>query len=275
MSEAVLTGRLEPAAGADTALRRAAALWFVVAVAGQWLFAYYIFVFYGGTAMQGDWAAWTARLPNGILEGDAAGNLALIVHIALAFVITVGGPLQLIPQIREHMPVVHRWTGRIYIPTAMVISLGAIYLIWAREAVVGGVIGQIAITLNGVLIMLCAAMTVRHALARNFDVHRRWAMRTFIAASGVWFFRVGFGLWIFLNAGSAPGSNQTLTGPFDVFLYFACFLLPLAILEVYLRAQERAGPLVKTTVAAGLVVLAAGTGAGIFMAAQIFWLPNL
>ncbi len=38
-------------------------------------------------------------------------------------------------------------------------------------------------------------MALRYALARNIDAHKRWAVRTFIVVSGVWFFRVGLMLW--------------------------------------------------------------------------------
>ncbi len=43
--------------------------------------------------------------------------------------------------------------------------------------------------------MICAAMALHYALARNIDAHKRWALRTFIVVSGVWFFRVGLMLW--------------------------------------------------------------------------------
>ncbi|MGB5819940.1 MAG: DUF2306 domain-containing protein [Saonia sp.] len=260
---------------ADKTLNTTATLWFLVAVAGQWLFAYYIMVFYGGNAVQGDWAAWTQRMIHGIIAGDLVGNIAVILHIFLAFVITVGGPLQLIPQIRKHFPKFHRWNGRLYILTAILISLGALYMVWSREAIVGGLFGQIAISGNAFLIVFFAVFALRTAFACNFMAHRRWALRLFMVASGVWFFRIGFGLWIFLNGGSAPGSTQDLTGPFDMFLYFANYLLPLVFLELYFISQDKANTLGKLAMAALLLVLTCLLGAGIFMAAQIFWLPHL
>ena len=41
-------------AGAARLLRRAAAFWFVAAVAGQWTFVTYIAMFYGPTLLSGD-----------------------------------------------------------------------------------------------------------------------------------------------------------------------------------------------------------------------------
>ncbi|MEW7293009.1 DUF2306 domain-containing protein [Aquimarina sp. 2304DJ70-9] len=256
-------------------LNTSATLWFLVAVAGQWLFAYYIALFYGGTAIQGNFAEWTRRMIHGFIEGDYMGNAFVLLHILLAFIITFSGPLQLIPKLRNRYPLFHRLNGRAYIFTAIIISLGGLYMVWSREAVVGGLYGQVAISGNAILIIVFAAITIRTAITRNFVAHRRWALRTFIVVSGVWFFRIGFGLWIFLNNGNAPGSTQDLTGPFDMFLYLANYLLPLFFLELYFLAQDHAGDRGKFMMAFLLFVLTILLAMGIFMAAQIFWLPNL
>lgn len=258
---------------ADGALKSAAVLWFLTAVAGQWMFAAYVLLFYGGTAAAGNFKAWNERLIHGIVAGDPAGNIVLVVHLALAFVITVGGPLQLIPQVRNRAPVFHHWNGRIYILTAFVISAGALYMVWTR-GVLGGPVNAIAISLNGVLIMICAAMTVRHAIARNIDTHRRWALRLFLVVSGVWFFRVGMMFWIIANQGPV-GVGENLDGPFAVFLGYAQYVVPLLVLELYLRTQDRAGAPGKFAMAAGLVVLTAMMALGIFGATTFMWLPRL
>lgn len=44
---------------ADTALKAAAGLWFLVAVVGQWAFLYYIVAFYGPSTLQGNFEAWS------------------------------------------------------------------------------------------------------------------------------------------------------------------------------------------------------------------------
>ncbi len=263
------------AATAYNALKATGVLWFLTAVAGQWLFAYYIMIYYGGSAAEGNWAAWTNRMIHGIVEGDLIGNIAVLIHISLAFIITFCGPLQLMPQIRNRFPTFHHWNGRLYITTAFVISLGAIYMIWTREAVIGGRIGQIATSIDAVLIIIFAGLTLRYAMAREIDIHRRWAMRLFIVVNGVWFFRVGRGLWKFLNDGASPGVNGTLTGPFDIFLNFAGFLLPLFFLELYMWMRDRGSAGQQMAMAGIVVVLTAAMGAGIITAAQMFWLPNI
>jgi Predicted membrane protein (DUF2306) len=258
---------------ADKALKSAAVLWFLVTVGGQWLFATYIFAFYGATAAVGNWEAWNKRLIHGIVDGDLTGNIALAVHLLLAGIITFGGPLQLIPQIRASAPTFHHWNGRVYILTAFVISLGALYMVWTR-GVLGGFANHLAISLNALLIMYFAAVAVRHAIARNIDTHRRWALRLFLAVSGVWYFRVGMMAWVILNQGPV-GIGKNLDGPFAIFLAFGQYVVPLAVLELYLRTQDRAGAAGKFAMAAGLVVLTALTALGIFGAFTFMWLPRL
>lgn len=267
------TGLRERGESATRILKGSAVAWFAVAAAGQYFFAYYILVFYGGTAIAGDWAAWTRRLIVGFVEADLIGNLNLVAHMLLAFLITAAGPLQFVPQIRRRFPIFHRWTGRVYVTVAVLISLGALYLVWARG--MAGLIPGIGISINGVLIIVCAVFAVRAVLARRIAEHQRWALRLFVMASGVWFFRIGFGFWFVVTEGAMPGVGPMLDGPFDYFLIFGNYLVPLAVLEIYQYARDRGAPSVKLAasglVAAGAVV----TAIGIFGAAQMFWLPRL
>jgi hypothetical protein len=256
-------------------LQTSAASWFLTAVFGQWFFVYYIMVFYGGNALKGDWGTWSKQMIHGIIEGDIIGNIAVLTHISLAFVISFFGPLQFIPQIRNNYPAFHRFNGRLYILTALVISVAAIYSIWSREVIIGGLIGQIATSFNGVLIIICAIMTVRFAIARKIAIHRRWALRLFIVVSGVWFFRVIRGFWMFVNDGTSPGTNRDLTGPFDIILNFAGYLIPLLILECYLHIRDNGETTGQYTMAGIIFMLTGAMAVGIYSAAHIFWLPSL
>lgn len=259
---------------ADTALKSSVTFWFLVAVIGQLVFVLYIILFYGGSALRGNLEAWSKVLPHGIIPGDTTGNIALAMHLALAAIITIGGPLQLLPQIRKHAPSFHRWNGRIYLLTAGVASITGVYMVWFRGGV-GSIVQHIGISLNAVLILICVAMALRFALARNFAVHRRWALRLFLLVSGVWFFRVGLFLWLIINQGPAGFDPETFQGPFLSFLSFAQYLVPLAVLELYLRTQDRGGSRSFIVMAAGLVVLTVAMGVGIFGATMGLWLPHI
>ena len=259
---------------ANTALKGSAALWFTVAATGQFIFAAYIALNYGRKALGGNFEAWSDTLIHGIIAGDPVGNIAVGLHLLLALIITLGGPLQLIPAVRKRWPRFHRWNGRAYIVTAFVISLGGLYMVWTR-GVLGPMLNAVSISVNALLIMGCAAMALRFALRREFDRHRRWATRLFLVVNGVWFFRVGLMFWVLANGGKPVGLGEELDGPVALILGFAVYLLPLGIYELYLRTQDRAGALGRIGMAAMLVVLTLATAVGIFGATLGMWLPRL
>ncbi|RJG22381.1 DUF2306 domain-containing protein [Massilia cavernae] len=180
-------------------MKSAAVFWFLVTVIGQLLFVFYVAAFYGGAVVQGDLARWNKVLPHGgYIAGDTMGNLAIGTHVLIAVIVIAGGALQLIPQVRQLAPTFHRWNGRVYVLLAVVSSIIGLYMLWFRAGI-GGTVQHIGMSVDAGLIMFCAAMAVRHARARNFDAHRRWALRLFLVVSAVWFFRVGLMFWILIN----------------------------------------------------------------------------
>lgn len=264
VAEHVPVAGLRPRFTGESALRSAARLWFAVALTGQLLFVVHIVSFYGRTAAAGDFARWNKVLARGWVAGDHMGNAVLAAHLMLAAAITLGGLLQLIAPIRNRFPTFHRWGGRVYIVAAFLASGSALYLLLIRGGTVGGVFEHLGIAINAFLIMICAAVALRYALARRFDVHRRWALRLFLVVSGVWFFRAGLFFWIIINRGPVGFDPNTFTGPALIILSFAQYLLPLAILELYLRARDRTGAVRRFVVAGVLLVLTAAMSIGIF-----------
>lgn len=257
---------------ADRALNAAGRRWFLVAVSGQLILAAYVAWFYGSTAIQGDLDAWSRVLSRGYTEGDAAGNLAIMVHLAAAVFLIVGGAIQLLPQMHRRFPRFHRWTGRIYALTAIAGTFSGLYMTWIRGTV-GDLSQHLGGTLNGILIILCAALAVRSAITRRFAAHRRWVLRLFLAVSGAWFYRVGLFLWLLINQGPAGFDIDTFEGPALTFLSFANSLVPLAVLELYLRAQAGAGAPGRVVMAAAVFVLTVAMAIGIAGATIGMWLP--
>lgn len=68
---------------------------------------------------------------------------------------------------------------------------------------------------------------------------------------------------------------ETFLGPSLDFLTFAQFLIPPAVLEVYLRVQDGPGTRGKFAVAADLFVLSIAMGIGIFGTTMGMWLPRI
>lgn len=258
---------------ADGALKASASFWYLTALAGQAAFALYVVAFYGGAAAHGRFENWNHVLVGGFVRGGVVGNVVLATHLLLAAVITVGGPLQLLPRLRARVPAFHRWNGRFYLALAFAVTLAGLYAVWTRGTA-GGPIMRLGVSLNGVLILVCAALAWRLALVRQIDAHRRWALRAFLLISGVWFFRVGLMAWIILNQGPV-GIGDDFDGPFVRFWAFGSYLVPLAILELYLRAERRPEAAAKGGMAGLLFALTAVMGVGIAGAAVGMWLPHL
>ena len=254
-------------------LARAATFCFLSIAAGQLLFTAFILAFYYPSSLSGDFAAWNSKpLIKGFVAGDASGNLFFAAHVLMAAVITVGGLVQLVPAIRDPWPAIHRWNGRLYLISALTLSLGGLWLTWGRGTWMN-LIGAAGITLDALLILAFAALAWRTARARRFALHRRWALRLFAVASAVWFMRVGYMAWGIASGGA--GIGRAMDGPFDIFLAFANSLLPLAVTELYLRAGANGTPAAKKGVAvllatSGLVILAGSAGAWMVM-----WSPYL
>lgn len=262
-----------PAQAASATLKTAASFWYLVALIGMWIFAYYIVAYFGGVvALEGIEGFKNTHLPNGYIPGDNLHNISLAGHIFLAVYIVGFGPLQLVPQIRSHFPALHRWNGRLYIPIVIMTSIAGIYMIWSRGTAIK--LLHLGNTIDAVLIIIFASLTLRFALARKFDKHRRWALRAFMAVSAVWFYRVALMGWTFLTGGIGI-DYETFSGPFLAFLAFGQFLFPLAVLELYLFTQDRASTVGRFAMAGGLFILTILMGVGIFEATMNMWLPKL
>src|SRR5207244_5992949 len=99
---------------------------------------------------------------------------------------------------------------------------------FVRKAGVGsfGALGTVG---NALLILWFGAMAYKTARAHNAVAHRRWALRTYLVANAQWFIRIGYIGWLFANHGHDGGFFRVWN--------FGCYLLPLGVLELYLRAK--------------------------------------
>lgn len=253
---------------ADAVLRSASGCWLLVTLLGQWLFMYYVVALYGASTASGHFENWTRRatLIKGYIPGDTVGNLAFASHVLFAAVIAFGGVVQLIPQIRERAIAVHRWNGRAFLVAAVVIGGGGLYMVWVRHARIDAV-NALSVSLNAVLILIFVTVAWRAARVGDIASHRRWALRTFMVANGAGFFvRIIYAGWSVFAAGA--GTTKDMNGPMNYFFAFASYLLPLAVLELYLRARASTSTLARFATAIVVVAFTAYTTVGILAAAM-------
>jgi uncharacterized membrane protein len=255
--------RIARSSTSDTLLSGAAGFWLLAALAGQWAFFYYISAFYGASILSGNFEVWDRLAALGAtayVPGDTAGNIVFAAHALGAGIIAFGGALQLIPQVRKHAPVFHRWNGRIFLVTVSALSLSGFYLVWVRGPR-PDTLAELSTSLNGLLILAFAFLALKAVRARNLVVHRRWAMRLYLVANAQWFLRVGVFTYFAVN--QMLGTQASFTDWFPRFWTFGCYLAPLAVLEVYFRARRSSSPLARGAVAAALVATTLLMGVGI------------
>lgn len=253
-------------------LKTATNLWFTVVVIGQFIFALYIFGLYAVSGLAGDFERWNFNAPHGYEADDLIGSVIFGVHVILAGIITIGGPLQLMKSIRNRFPKFHRINGRIYIFAAFLISIAGLYLSWVKGSV-GGVIGSIFVSINAVLIMFSAYFAVKTAVNRQLKIHRKWAIRLFLCMSGVWFFRVFLMLWLTIHQAPVGFDPDTFQGPALNMISTFSYICPILFAELYFWAKTK-GNLEKNMVAAFLFVLSACIVIGTFSATMGMWLPG-
>jgi uncharacterized membrane protein len=268
----VVSSRWELSSVADTALKVSERFWFGVTLVGQLAFGFAVTSFYGLTALRGDYHGW--NFTHGYVPGVTKGNFAVATHLISAAIIMLAGAVQLIPQVRNRFPAFHRWNGRIYMLTAGALSLAGLYMHWIRGSV-GDLPQHIGGTVNAVLIWICGGMALRYALARDFKTHRRWALRLFLVVSASWFIRIMLFLWFMIFRAPVGLDPTTFTGPLPTTLSYAQYLIPLAVLEIYLRAQDRPGTLRRMAAASMLFVVTLLMAAGLFATTMATWVPQV
>jgi uncharacterized membrane protein YhdT len=255
-------------------LSKSVTSWLLVALIGQWLFAIYVFIVFAFPFVTGGIESVDfSTMITGSVDGDSLGNTILMAHLIPAIVISMGGVLQVIPQVRNNYLRFHRWNGRVFLTLGMVGALTGLYLTWGRGSRLSD-IGAYGITLNGILIIVTSFFAWRYALAKRFDVHRRLAVHAFILINGVWTFRLYLMGWFVVNQGP-NGNSGTLDGPADIFISYACYMLPMLVAELFFWAQRQREKYRVIGVSGVLFLGTIITAIGVIAASLFMWFPRV
>jgi hypothetical protein len=237
------------------------------------LFGLYILAFYAVPFFQQEMESWNQTLNNLYTEGENTATAGIGAHFIAGGVILILGCVQLVSGIRERMPKVHRVTGRIYVTAAIVTSIGGLFFVVAKGTI-GGWVMDLGFALYGTLMFICAVMTIKLAMAKQFEQHRIWALRLFALAIGSWLYRMDYGFW-YLLADNA-GHNDTFTGPFDYFMDFFFFIPNLLVVELIVRAPKNAHKPVRTILASAVLIVASGfVVLGTYAFTSLYWGPAI
>jgi len=126
-----------------------------------------------------------------------------------------------------------------------------------------------------VLVAIFAGLALRYAMARDFQTHRRWALRLFLAVGAAWMYRITFFLTLLIFKGPIGFDPVTFRGPYLSFMSFAQYLVPLGILQVYFWARDGRSAGRRIAMACGLFILTLGMAAGTFAVSMAVWVPDV
>ena len=175
----------------------------------------------------------------GRLAGSLPSTTGMFLHMVTGGLVTRFAVIQLAAPIRTRWPHIHRLSGRILVPLALITAIGGLTYI-ALRGTIGGPMMSVGFGLYGVLMALAAVQTLRFALARERVRHRRWGLRLIVLALGSWIYRVHYGLLYGITCSLGEelcglGSQSDFLGPFDIIQNLAFYAPYLLILEWYLR----------------------------------------
>ena len=206
------------------------------------LFGLYILAFYAVSLVKGEMSQWNEVLPGLYDPNTRNATIGIGVHFAAGGIILVLGCIQLINSIRVKFPALHRWLGRIYILASLAAGIGGLTFIFIKGTI-GGIIMDIGFALYGILMILAAVETFRHAYGKRFEKHRAWALRLFALAIGSWLYRMDYGFWFLFT--NELGHTASFSGPFDYFMDFFFYLPNLLVAEIFIGKHKllRSAPL--------------------------------
>jgi uncharacterized membrane protein len=117
-----------------------------------------------------------SRNPAADLDAHFANRRAItLLHVIPGSLFMVLGPLQFIGSLRKRYPVVHRWSGRIFLTASAII--GVTGLAMAAGNTVGGWDEKSAIFLFASFFLFAIGRALWHAMHREFATHREWMIR--------------------------------------------------------------------------------------------------
>lgn len=237
------------------------------------LFGLYILAFYAAALYQGNMQRWNEILPELYSPSSGTATAGIGLHFAAGGIILILGSIQLIDALRNRYPAFHRWVGRVYILASVFAGLGGLSFIFLTGTI-GGTVMDIGFGLYGVLMLVCAVETYRHAAARRIDAHRAWALRLYALAIGSWLYRMDYGFWIMLTDGWGHGDG--FSGPFDKVMAFFFYLPNLLVAEVFIQKMKYKESLVFNLLGALLLLVVNGfLLLGTYYFTKIYWGPAI
>jgi hypothetical protein len=210
---------------------------------------------------------------HGVKDKGAVDSVVYFSHILPAALMALSGMFQLFPAIRRKYPKFHRINGRMFFVFAISGALTGVYLTWGAGLRFSD-LGSMGVSLNGLLIPIAIYFAWRTARNKQFKLHQRFAIHSFLLVNGVWTFRLYIMAWFIINQGP-NGNSANIDGPADIGLSFASYLLPMMIAELVFWAQRHHSNRVKWGVSLVAALGTLLTLIGVVSASLMMWFPRV
>jgi Predicted membrane protein (DUF2306) len=135
------------------------------------------------------------------LENPMLSPYGLQTHVAASAVALLLGPFQFVKSLRAKFPVIHRWSGRIYVAACIVGGLAGGVI--AMSTTSGAPAGYGFLTL-AILWLITTGMALASVLRRDFAGHERWMIRSFSLTLAAVTLRIYLPIAIIQNHGDFP-----------------------------------------------------------------------
>jgi uncharacterized membrane protein len=157
-----------------------------------------------------------------------------LIHIVPGMLFMILGPLQFSAAIRARYLRWHRWSGRVFVASGLVIGVSALVMSFGMPAI-GGVNQAAATTLFGAFFLFALSKGLWHIRRSEITLHREWMIRAFSIGLAVATIRPIIGVFF------ATSSLSGLT-PHEFFgiAFWIGFVLHLIAAETWIRSTAEA-----------------------------------
>jgi len=169
------------------------------------------------------------------------GNLyipafGMYLHLWSGVIVMLLGLLQILPIIRQSkLMILHRIIGNVICVFSFAVSIGGNIFIYTTGTV-GGINMSVSFSIYGWLIFFFALFTYITARNHNIVSHKEWALRLWTMIYSSLFYRLSY-YFLFL-CGYDMSNPSDFYRPLDEFLDWWFFLLPLFLIECYIRLSK-------------------------------------
>lgn len=161
-----------------------------------------------------------------VLSNLPLWTMMIRVHIILALVALLTGPIGLIKRLRINSPAWHRWNGRIYLYAILLNFIPSLYVSFFAT---GGIFSSIGFFILDTLWLLTTVLGVSSIKKKNVQMHSRWMIRSFFLSFA------NMTIYVFVAI-----THYGLHLPYGIsysIAVWACWIVNLALAEIVIRKK--------------------------------------